>query len=131
MDSLSLFYPERRRKITVTLCWGAILASILASALFQRSVLSPLDTTFMFAVGVFATALIGDIEYGLLGYFAAFFLGLSIFFLAATLPILLGTQDFSLLDLWIAIIFRAVFPFPFIIALLGSIIGSAVGEKYL
>ena len=130
----SLIYTERRRRIVVTLSWGLGLAAILANALFHRSVLQPLDVALMFALSFLAASVVGDIGYSFLGYFAAFALGVVIMSVAASFPMLIGsagTAGYLLADLWIAIIFRAVFPLPFLIALFGGVLGSAVGEKYL
>ena len=115
--------------------WGLTIASILTQALFQRSALTIYDQAALLAVCLVGGAILIDIGKAILGYLAAMAIGLVLLFVIVTLPISLGMipppGDVIVTALWVSIIFKAVFPFPFIAFLVGSIIGAGLGETYL
>lgn len=75
-----------------------------------------------------------DLGKVVIGYFAALGLGIVLVFLLTTLPALNGTvpppSDQVVMVLWISIIVKLVFPVQLLLFLVGSVIGSAIGEHY-
>ncbi len=74
-----------------------------------------------------------DVAKGLIGYLASFGLAVGLLVTLSSLPTLSLTTaggDF-IQTLMITIIVRSTFPFPFIGFLIGSMLGAAIGERYL
>ena len=126
---------ERRRNALIVVSWGMTIAAVFLQALYQRSYLTGLDIALAAAVCILAGAIMIEIENALLGYFGAMMIGTAILYSLATLPAFLGAlptpADELLHVLWISIIFKAIFPFPFLVLLLASLVGSAIGDRYL
>ncbi len=88
----------------------------------------------MASVCLMAGAVLIDIGKALIGYVAAMALAIGIVFTLATLALSLWSlpivDGIVLTSLWITILFRSVFPFPFLVYLIASIIGGVIGERY-
>jgi hypothetical protein len=129
-----LIKTERRRLVVVILFWAGSLAAIFAQAVFQRTTLTGLDYLLGFGISLAAGAIIQDIGKAVIGYALAMPLGMTILFLLAILPALTGAiqppGDVFVTTLWIAILFRLVLPFQFMLYFAGAIIGAIAGEYY-
>ena len=126
---------ETRTFVSLVLVWAVSIAAVLAQALFQRSALTIIDLAALFIICVLAGAISLDVGSALIGYIFAMGLGILIFFVSALIPTTTSNLTTSgavvILQLWISIIFKTVFPFPFIAFLVASMIGGGLGEKYL
>lgn len=126
---------ENRRAVLVVVLWGVSIASVYAQALLRRSTLTVFDHAAVFAICLAGGAIMIDFGRALLGYMAASTIGMVLLFTLVTLPMSLGTipypGDITVTTLWISIIFKAVFPFPFVVYLVASFIGAGIGESYL
>jgi len=130
-----IFLSERVRLILIVVVWGVALASVFAQAVYQRAYLTYFDIGIAAAVCLFAGSVLLTIERALIGYLAAVTIAGTILYTMVTLPATLGTlvppADLVLYYLWVTILFNALIPFPFMILLVSSIVGSLIGEKYL
>ena len=107
----------------------------MAHELFQGLVPTTVDFGIFLAFGLMAGVIMADLQNSLLGFFAAMWIGTILLYVLATLPALTGVVqppgDQAVYTIWIVLIFRAVFPVPFAISLVSSLIGAALGETYL
>lgn len=116
------------------LSWAAAIASVYTQALYQRSYMTLFDHIMVFVICIVAGAIMTDMGYALLGYVSSITIGMLTVFILTVVPVSSG--NFNLLanellnQLWITVLFKALFPFPFIAYLIGSLIGSGLGEKY-
>lgn len=130
-----LLNTEKGKTSLVIPVWGLAIATVYAQALYQRAYLTLFDYGLVLAVCIIAGAIINDFARALLGFVAAMIIGMAILFILTTLPALtgqvsVGTSD-VIFSIWTVIVFTSVFPFPLIAYLISSVIGSALGEKYL
>ncbi len=132
---LALVTIENIRDPLVVLVWGIAISSAYAQALYQRGYLTLFDYALVVAICMISGAVINDFARALIGYFAAAAIALAILFITTTLPALTGAVASSTSDVvftvWTIILFTSVFPFPFIGFLIASIVGSALGERFL
>jgi len=115
----------------VTVGWAVIIASIFAQALFVRQTLTELDIVLLFLASAVAGAVLVDIETLVLSFVIAFGLSVVFAYFCLVLPSLLGLAGVAgeaLYSAAIVMIFRSVFPSPFIFILLGGFLGSFIGE---
>ncbi len=123
------------RDVVVVLLWGTAIAGLLAHDLFHGSFPSALDFGIFLGIGLISGMIISDFQRAIFGFIFAFAFGTTLVFVLAVLPALSGTVpppgDQAVYTIWTVIIFRAVFPVPFIISLIAPIIGVGVGETYL
>ncbi len=126
---------ETRRSILLLVAWASAICFLLAQALYQRAYLTIPDSAALVTVCFLGGMVSIDFGKALLGYLGAMIFGLGALFLTALLPTfttsLAPEASVLVLQLWVSIIFRAIFPFQFIAYLVASIIGSGFGEKYL
>ncbi len=119
----------------IVLLWAVAVASIYTQALLRESDITFIDLAAVAVVCLLAGAAMGDIGDALVGYIASTVLSLGATFLMATIPLSIWTiPSFTgslLTSIWAKILFRALFPFAFIIYLVASIIGSALGERFV
>ena len=126
---------ETGRGVLVIVPWALLIASIAGQALFRQAVLGPMELLLLSAVSIFAGALFSDLGRAIIGFFISAVLGVATLYILAVMPSLVGVVtaadgDF-LQQLWIGIILRALFPFPFIGFIVASIFGAALGERFL
>jgi hypothetical protein len=138
MQALSLKWflsTERKRAAIVTLLWGAGMSFTFAQGLIQRTFLEWYDYAIAFALCVIAGAVIIDLTRALASYIAAMFLAIVLTLSLLITPALLGAipspGDIVITNLWIAIVFDALFPFPLFGFLLATFAGAALGERFL
>ncbi len=78
---------------------------------------------------------LGDLASALLGYIAAIAIGTAttyfLYTLALSLWSLPAADNIALSSISLVVMFKAVFPFPFLGYMVASLIGSVIGEKYL
>ena len=85
----------------------------------------------MFLVSILATALLNDIRYAIAGFFASLLLTAIFTYLVLDLPDMLGiVSSGSLQGASTNFVFYAIFPWTLMILLLGTVVGSAIGERY-
>jgi hypothetical protein len=124
---------ERLKEVLIVVVWGSAIAAIYADAMFRNPYPTTIHYVLAFTVCLIGGALMMDVAKGLLGYLASFGLAVGLLFTLSSLPTLsltTGGGDF-IQTLMITIIVRSTFPFPFIGFLIGSMLGAAIGERYL
>lgn len=128
-------FSEARKGVVIVVSWSVLLASITGQALFRQGLLGPLELILLAAVSGLGGVLFADLGRAILGYFASIVTAYAIVYLLAILPSLIGmvtgVDAFFLQELWIGIMVRALFPFPFIGLLVASVLGAALGERYV
>jgi hypothetical protein len=124
-----------RIEVLVVILWGIAITALLAHDLFQGSLPSTLDFGILFAFGLMAGALLADLQKALFGFLAATWIGAILMFILATIPAFTGIVqppgDQAVYTVWFTLMFRALFPVPFVISLFASLIGAGIGETYL
>ena len=120
---------------TVILLWAISMGMLLAHDLFEGVFPSPLDFGIFFGFGLAVGAIIGEFQRTIFGCLLAFGAGVLLVFVLGSVPALNGTVpppgDQAIYTIWLVIIFKAIFPLPFTISLVGSLIGVGLGETYL
>lgn len=126
---------ERRRAIVITVAWGLSIAWIYTSAIITRSELATTDLVLVGGVCLLSGVALGDLASALLGYIAAIAIGTAttyfLYTLALSLWSLPAADNIALSSISLVVMFKAVFPFPFLGYMVASLIGSVIGEKYL
>ncbi len=127
-------WKETGRKVIIIIAWSLALSSIAGQALLRNAALGPLDLALLLGVCVLAGALLSDLGQAVIGYIVSITIAGAAMYLLLITPSLLGSvkeaQGGSLEGLWIGIMVRALFPFPFIGSMMASILGAALGERY-
>jgi hypothetical protein len=125
---------ERRRSALLVPFWGLAITAIYAQAIYQRAYLTLLDYVFVAVICAVGGAITMDIGRALLSFLGAMALGTIILYglvsypaSASTLP---SPADILFSYLWINAIFTYIFPIPFAVFLVASIVGAGLGEKY-
>jgi hypothetical protein len=130
-----LIATENRKLLWVAILWTAGLASIYSQALFTRAYASWLEQGIAAALCFAAGALIGNIGRSLVVYLGAIVSTIVIIIFMATQPLspqYLDSAGIAIIQrLLLIAVFREVFPFPLILSLASSLIGSLVGERYV
>jgi hypothetical protein len=96
---------------------------------------TPTDFGIFLLFGITAGVLISDLQKALFGFLAAIWIGAILVFVFGTLPAATGIVqppgDQAVYTLWSTLVFRAIFPVPFIISLFAALLGAGIGETYL
>jgi hypothetical protein len=125
---------ERLKEALIILVWGIAIATVLADALFRNPYPATIHYLLAFTICVMGGALMMEVGKALLGFLSAMCIAIGILIALSSLPTLSGLSpagvDF-IQSLMITIILRSTFPLPFITFLVGSMIGSLLGERYL
>lgn len=125
---------EKLKETLIVVVWGCAIAAIYADAMFRNPYPSTIHYLLAFTVCLIGGALMMDIGKGLIGYLFAMGLAVAIMITLASVPtitVLSSTGGDFIQALMITIIVRSTFPFPFIAFLIGSMLGAALGERYL
>ncbi len=136
LNWLNWFLASDNRMSAVLIpLWGLAITAVYAQAIYQRAYLTLFDYGLVVVICALAGAITIDLARALLNYLVAMVLGIIVLFVLVLFPASTGTLpspgDIVFSSLWTTVIFTAVFPFPFIGNLLASIVGAALGEKYL
>jgi hypothetical protein len=121
-------------QVIIVILWGTSISSIFANAIYHNPYPTIVDYAIVFGICLAGGALMLDIAKALMGFLAAMGIGLSILIVLSTLP---ASNTLPLIGvglvqgLMLSIIFQSVFPFPFFMFLIGSMIGALAGENYL
>lgn len=118
--------------VLVTLGWAIAVASISVQALYVRPILTQHEIVLLFVVSVVAGMILVDLEILVSSFFVAFGLAFSLAYFCLVLPSLLGIAGPAGEVLYsgaVVLIFRAVFPAPFFVILIGGFFGSFLGER--
>jgi len=140
--------PRKLKSILVVVGWGTSLAALTLGTMFQGLLLpnpseilpasygaNPLWLWLFylgsFAVSALAAMLISDIGESIVSIFFAYGLTAFVTLVVLALPDFLGIVQPSgiLQQSAILFTFNALFPFPLLVALVGTIVGSALGER--
>jgi len=126
---------ENRRSAILTSLWAVAIAMAYAQALFQRAYMTMLDYAIVLAICLVAGIIIMDVGRAILSYIAAFALGGTLLLILVSIPAnssaIPSPGNIVFPVLWITILFTAVFPLPFISYLVATVVGAAIGERYL
>jgi hypothetical protein len=115
--------------------WAISIAAVYLQAIYQRASTTLLDNVIAFLICIVAGIALMDLGKAILGYFAVLPTSMILVFLIVALPALDGTVappgDSVIATLWLSIIIKLVFPAQMLLFLVGAVIGSYIGEKYL
>jgi hypothetical protein len=130
-----LIATENRKLLWVAILWTAGLTSIYSQALFTRAYATWPEQGIAAGLCFAAGALIGNIGRSLAVYLGAIVSTIVILIFLAVQPLspqYLDSAGIAIIQrLLLIAVFREVFPFPLIISLASSLIGSMVGERYV
>jgi hypothetical protein len=120
--------------VVIVLLWGTSISSIFANAIYHNPYPTIIDYAAIFGICLAGGALMLDVGKALIGFLSAMGIGLSILIVLSTLPAsnalpLIGVGLVQ--SLMLSIIFQSVFPFPFFVFLIASMLGALAGENYL
>jgi hypothetical protein len=121
-------------QVIIVILWGASISSIFANAIYHNPYPTIFDYAVVFGICLAGGALMLDIANALIGFLGAMGIGLTILVVLSTLP---ASDSLPLIGvglvqgLMLSIIFQSVFPVPFFMFLLGSMLGALAGENYL
>lgn len=123
------------RGVLIVVSWSASISAITGQALFRQALLGPLDLFLIVTLSAFGGALLSDLGRAILGSVASMATGFATVYFLAILPSFtgaVGATDAALLQqLWVGVMFRALFPFPVMGLIVASLIGGALGERFL
>lgn len=126
---------ENRRSAVLTPLWAVAITTAYAQALFQRAYMTLFDYAIVIAICLIAGVIIMDVGRAILSYIAAIAIGGTILLILVSIPANSSTipspGNIVFPTLWITILFTAVFPLPFITYLVATVVGAAIGERYL
>lgn len=125
---------ETGRRVVILTAWSMSLATISGQALLREAFLGPVDLALLLGVSLLAGALLSDLVLAVMGYLVSAIVAFVALYVVFLLPSVLGYvgsfQAALVEQLWLGVMVRAFFPFPFIGLLIASILGAALGEKY-
>lgn len=124
---------EISKAVLIVLVWGSTIAAVFADALFRNPYPTTTHYILAFTICVMGGALMLEVGKALLGFLSSMGLAIGILIMLSSAPMsgLTATGGDFIQALMITIILRSTFPFPFITFLVGSMIGSLLGERYL
>ena len=126
---------ENRRSAVLTPLWAFAITLAYAQALFQRAYMTLFDYAIVIAICLIAGVIIMDVGRAILSYIAAIAIGGTILLILVSIPANCSTipspGNIVFPTLWITVLFTAVFPLPFISYLVATVVGAAIGERYL
>ncbi len=126
---------ENRRSAVLTPLWAFAITLAYAQALFQRAYMTLFDFAIVIAICLFAGVIIMDVGRAILSYIAAIAIGGTILLILVSIPAnssaIPSPGNIVFPTLWITVLFTAVFPLPFISYLVATVVGAAIGERYL
>jgi hypothetical protein len=124
---------EISKAVLIVLVWGSTIAAVFADALFRNPYPTTTHYILAFTICVMGGALMLEVGKALLGFLSSMGLAIGILIMLSSAPMsgLTATGGDFIQSLMITIILRSTFPFPFITFLVGSMIGSLLGERYL
>jgi hypothetical protein len=121
-------------QVVIVILWGTSISSIFANAIYHNPYPTIVDYATVFGLCLAGGALMLDIAKALMGFLGAMGIGLSILIVLSTLPASNSLPPIGVglvQGLMLSIIFQSVFPFPFFMFLIGSMLGALAGENYL
>jgi hypothetical protein len=123
-----------RRVLLVVPSWTGLVSAICLARLFTAPSLTFGDFGLIFAASVAAGVVVGDLENAIVAFAGALLLSGTIIGLVLSLPSILGLSGllYSSVDVEEALgsVFKIFIPFGLAILLAGSILGSALAERY-
>ncbi len=126
---------ENRRSAVLTPLWALAITTAYAQALFQRAYMTLFDYAIVIAICLIAGVIIMDVGRAILSYIAAIAIGGTILLILVSIPAnssaIPSPGNIVFPTLWITVLFTAVFPLPFISYLVATVVGAAIGERYL
>jgi len=126
---------ENRRSAVLTPLWAFAITLAYAQALFQRAYMTLFDYAIVIAICLIAGVIIMDVGRAILSYIAAIAIGGTILLILVSIPAnssaIPSPGNIVFPTLWITVLFTAVFPLPFISYLVATVVGAAIGERYL
>ncbi len=130
-----LIATENRRLLWTSILWTAGLTSVYAQALFTRAYATWFEQGIAIGLCFAAGALIGNIARSLVTYIGVIVTTVVILIFLSVQPLsteYLSTVGVAVIQRILLIaIFREIFPFPVILSLAASLVGSAMGERYV
>jgi hypothetical protein len=126
---------ENRRSAMLTPLWALAITMAYAQALFQRAYMTLFDYAIVLAICLVAGMIIMDVGRAILSYIAAIAIGGILLLILVSIPAnssaIPSPGNIVFPTLWITVLFTAVFPLPFISYLVATVVGAAIGERYL
>ena len=126
---------ENRRSAVLTPLWALAITLAYAQALFQRAYMTLFDYAIVISICLIAGVIIMDVGRAILSYIAAMAIGGVILLILVSIPAnssaIPSPGNIVFPTLWITVLFTAVFPLPFIGYLVATVVGAAIGERYL
>jgi len=116
----------------VAVGWAIVIASVFVQSLYVRPALTEFEIILLFLASAVAGAVLVDIEKLIVSFFLAIGLAIFLSYFCLVLPSVLGFAGVAgeaLYSAAIVMLFRSVFPAPFIFILLGGLLGSFIGER--
>jgi hypothetical protein len=130
-----LLATENRRSAILTPLWAVAITMAYAQALFQRAYMTIFDYAIVIAICIVAGIIIMDVGRAILSYIAAIAIGGILLLVLVSIPANASTipspGNIVFPTLWITILFTAFFPLPFTSYLVATVVGAAIGERYL
>jgi hypothetical protein len=150
--NLGIVNMEKWKPLLIILGWTAIMTTLTVGTIFQGGLVphifgigggglsevinadpTPVYIFYIgsFLVSVLATLLLNDIRNAIAGYFTTLVLTAIFTYVVLDLPDMLGiVTPGSLQGASTNFAFYAIFPWTLMILLLGTIVGTAIGERY-
>jgi hypothetical protein len=115
--------------------WAIMLSAVVLSALYRGPTLGWVEWALLFAVCLFAGAILVDLDVVVLSFFGAFLLSVLLDFLSLSLPALLGVLEHAAqreaLFQWTAVlVVRTVVPLPLMYCFAVSLVGAFLREHF-
>src|SRR5712691_283827 len=138
---------HRARPGLVILAWGVSISSFALAAILQGLLVPsryygaytgapvPLGIILFYigiiGVSILASIVLDDAATAVLGLFASYVLAIMLTYLALSLPTLEGAYPpAALTQAAIVFTFTALFPFPILALILGTLVGVALSERF-
>jgi hypothetical protein len=123
---------QELRDFIASVAWAIILSSVILPALYARASLVESDLVLLFLGSMVVGVVLADLEQLILGFVIAIALSLVVIYLCLNLPVFLhlAVAEGALASSAIVMIFRGIFPIPFVAILFGGLLGSYLGERF-
>lgn len=123
-----------RRLVFVTFSWVGLVSAICLARLFSAQALTSADLLLIFLSSIFAGAVIGELEGAIMCFATTLPLSVLVVGLVLYLPAALGPNaalfERAAENGVVSEVFQAFVPFTLVLLLLGSLIGSAIAERF-
>jgi len=113
--------------------WAVAITSIIVNSLYVRPLLTWVDIVLLFVASAMSGMMLVDLESVVVGFVVAFALATVMTYILLCLPTILGISGAIgevLSSGAVVMVFRSIFPVPFILILIGGFFGSFLGEKF-